>query len=95
MIEKIKAVMIGHAVGDALGVPVEFASREEVDANPVEDMEGFGTYPYKNAQGDIKVECERCHVVMVRKIKGRRHDTIDLYAPKGQERMPIEDLIGY
>lgn len=46
MIEKIKAVMIGHAVGDALGVPVEFASREEVDANPVEDMEGFGTYPY-------------------------------------------------
>ena len=23
MIEKIKAVMIGHAVGDALGVPVE------------------------------------------------------------------------
>ena len=46
MLEKIKAVMIGHAVGDALGVPVEFASREEVDANPVEDMEGFGTYPY-------------------------------------------------
>lgn len=38
--------MIGHAVGDALGVPVEFASREEVDANPVKDMEGFGTYPY-------------------------------------------------
>lgn len=38
--------MIGHAVGDALGVPVEFSSREEVDANPVEDMEGFGTYPY-------------------------------------------------
>ena len=29
MIEKIKAVMIGHAVGDALGVPVEFCSREE------------------------------------------------------------------
>lgn len=46
MLDKIKAVMIGHAVGDALGVPVEFASREEVDANPVEDMEGFGTYPY-------------------------------------------------
>ena len=26
---KVKAVVIGHAVGDALGVPVEFASREE------------------------------------------------------------------
>lgn len=44
--ETIKAVILGHAVGDALGVPVEFASREELDANPVTDMEGFGTYPY-------------------------------------------------
>ena len=46
MLNKIKSVMIGHAVGDALGVPVEFASREELDGNPVFDMEGFGTYPY-------------------------------------------------
>ena len=43
---KIKSVVIGHAIGDALGVPVEFASREELDGNPVADMEGFGTYPY-------------------------------------------------
>lgn len=43
--ENIRAVMLGHAVGDALGVPVEFASREELDANPVTDMAGFGTYP--------------------------------------------------
>lgn len=42
----IKSVVIGHAVGDALGVPVEFAFREELDKNPVADMEGFGTYPY-------------------------------------------------
>ena len=27
----MKSVMIGHAVGDALGVPVEFASREELE----------------------------------------------------------------
>ena len=45
MHHKIKSVILGHAVGDALGVPVEFASREELDQNPVEDMEGFGTYP--------------------------------------------------
>ena len=44
-IEKIKAVVIGHAIGDALGVPVEFASREELDNAPVTDMEGYGTYP--------------------------------------------------
>ena len=44
-LEKVKSVMIGHAVGDALGVPVEFASREELDKAPVTDMEGYGTYP--------------------------------------------------
>ena len=43
---KVKSVVLGHAVGDALGVPVEFASREELEGNPVTDMEGFGTYPY-------------------------------------------------
>ena len=43
--EKIKTVMVGHAVGDALGVPVEFASREELKNAPVTDMEGYGTYP--------------------------------------------------
>lgn len=43
---KIKSVILGHAVADALGVPVEFASREELDKAPVTDIEGFGTYPY-------------------------------------------------
>lgn len=43
---KIKSVIMGHAVGDALGVPIEFVSRAELDQNPVEDMEGYGTYPY-------------------------------------------------
>ena len=42
---QIKSVMIGHAVGDALGVPVEFCSREELKQNPVTDMRGYGTYP--------------------------------------------------
>ena len=45
-IETVKAVMIGHAIGDALGVPVEFSSRDELEKNSVTDMEGFGTYPY-------------------------------------------------
>ena len=45
-LDQIKAVMIGHAVGDALGVPVEFCDRDELDARPVTDMQGFGTYPY-------------------------------------------------
>ena len=44
MLNKIKAVMFGHAVGDALGVPVEFCQRDVLDQNPVTDMIGFGTY---------------------------------------------------
>lgn len=44
-LKKIKAVMLGHAIGDALGVPVEFCTREELDENPVTDMLGFGSYP--------------------------------------------------
>ena len=44
-LEQIKAVMLGHAVGDALGVPVEFCEREELDENPVTTMMGWGSYP--------------------------------------------------
>ena len=40
----IKSVMIGHAVGDALGVPVEFFSREKLDSSPVSEMTGFGAH---------------------------------------------------
>ena len=42
--EKIKSVMIGHAVADALGVPVEFCSRRELEDKPVTEMLGFGSY---------------------------------------------------
>ena len=40
----IRAALFGHAVGDALGVPVEFTPREELIQNPVTDMLGYGTY---------------------------------------------------
>jgi ADP-ribosylglycohydrolase len=43
--EIIRSVMIGHAVGDALGVPVEFCTREELRRRPVTDMMGYGSYP--------------------------------------------------
>ena len=42
--KNIKSVLFGVAVGDALGVPVEFNTREEIKENPVTDMIGFGTY---------------------------------------------------
>ncbi len=34
----------GAVVGDALGVPVEFQSREERKKDPVTDMRGYGTF---------------------------------------------------
>ena len=39
-----KDVLFGVAVGDALGVPVEFRSRESIAQKPVTDMIGFGTH---------------------------------------------------
>ncbi len=40
----IKSVLFGVAVGDAIGVPVEFRSREYLRENPVTDMFGNGTH---------------------------------------------------
>ncbi|OQY03913.1 MAG: hypothetical protein B6I20_04025 [Bacteroidetes bacterium 4572_117] len=42
--QKIKAAIFGLAIGDALGVPVEFKSRSYLEVNPVTDMIGYGTY---------------------------------------------------
>ncbi len=39
-----KDILFGVSVGDALGVPVEFMSREKIALNSVTDMIGFGTY---------------------------------------------------
>lgn len=36
--------LLGLAVGDALGVPVEFRSRKELEDNPVRGMRGKGTH---------------------------------------------------
>jgi len=40
----IKSLLFGVAVGDALGVPVEFNSRQSLKTNPLTDMRAFGTY---------------------------------------------------
>ena len=44
MKQKIKSVLLGLAVADAVGVPYEFLSREDMKENPAIDMIGFGTY---------------------------------------------------
>jgi len=42
--ERVLGALWGAVVGDALGVPVEFTSREERKKDPVTDMRGFGTH---------------------------------------------------
>lgn len=44
MNKKIEQALLGVFVGDALGVPVEFEPRSELDRNPVHDMREYGTY---------------------------------------------------
>lgn len=42
--DKVLGALIGTAVGDALGVPAEFKSRQEMAKNPILDMTGYGTW---------------------------------------------------
>ena len=42
--EFIKDILLGVAIGDAIGVPVEFKSRQELTQYPVEGMIGYGTH---------------------------------------------------
>lgn len=40
----IKSSITGFVVGDALGVPVEFSSREKMKMSPLKEMKGYGTH---------------------------------------------------
>jgi ADP-ribosylglycohydrolase len=42
--QTIKATIYGLAIGDALGVPVEFSKREVLEHNPVTGMRAYGTH---------------------------------------------------
>ncbi len=44
----LQNILYGVAVGDALGVPVEFKSRYYLRQNPVTTMLGFGTHDVKS-----------------------------------------------
>lgn len=41
---KVRAGVIGHAIGDALGVPVEFKDRRQLACEPIRDMVDSGTH---------------------------------------------------
>ena len=35
-------------------------------------------------------QCSKCGAEMVRTVKGRRHDVIDIYAPSGEQHHGLE-----
>lgn len=41
---RVEDAVLGLCVGDALGVPVEFLTRDQLTDRPVSDMRGFGTH---------------------------------------------------
>ena len=41
---KIKDGVIGHAIGDAMGVPLEFSVREKLLEHPITSMIGYGSH---------------------------------------------------
>lgn len=42
--ESVYDGMYGLCIGDAVGVPAEFKTREEMDERPIDDMTGWGTH---------------------------------------------------
>ncbi len=41
---KIIDSILGFAIGDAMGVPIEFENRDNLLKDPVVEMKGFGSY---------------------------------------------------
>ncbi len=44
MIDQVRAAMFGHAIADAMGVPVEFRDRITLASNPVTGYLGYGSH---------------------------------------------------
>ncbi|MBR2215862.1 MAG: ADP-ribosylglycohydrolase family protein [Selenomonadaceae bacterium] len=72
----VRAMIIGSAVGDALGVPVEFMSRESLAANPVKDMRGFGTHNQPPGTWSDDTSMTLCLLASIGRLKTINYDDI-------------------
>lgn len=59
-VEIIKGAILGHAVGDALGVPAEFIPREKLQKNPITDMLGYGSHNVPKGSWSDDTSMELC-----------------------------------
>jgi len=57
---KFKDGIIGHAIGDAMGVPVEFSMREKLLKNPVTKMIGYGAHDVPEGSWSDDTTMEIC-----------------------------------
>lgn len=73
---KVKDGVIGFVVGDALGVPVEFITRQELKNNPVTDMREYGTH--MQSKGTFSDDSSMTFCTMESIIDKRRIDYIDI-----------------
>jgi hypothetical protein len=63
LLNRIQGSMFGMAIGDALGAHVEFRPRTYLEANPVKELQGGGTWGLQKGQVTIyyKYEYLRLH----------------------------------
>ncbi|KAB2950842.1 ADP-ribosylglycohydrolase family protein [Heliorestis acidaminivorans] len=61
-INRIMGAVIGATIGDALGVPVEFKRRAELEKNPVTDMSSGGTHNQPAGTWSDDTSLLICHV---------------------------------
>jgi ADP-ribosyl-[dinitrogen reductase] hydrolase len=74
---QIEETLLGLAIGDAMGVPVEFCSRETLQLDPVLGFQGFGTHI--QLQGTFSDDSSLCFCLVESFIEGF---TLDKLAQK-------------
>lgn len=73
---KIRNTLYGAIVADALGVPAEFKSREELKQNPISDMIGYGTYHLPKGTWSDDSSMMLCLAESIGRLKGIDYDDI-------------------
>ena len=74
MSDRINSTLLGLAIGDALGVPVEFTSREVLRQNPVTDYREFGTHTQQ--AGTFSDDASLCFCLVESLIEGYSVDNL-------------------
>jgi len=74
MKNKIQSTLLGLAIGDAMGVPVEFVSREILEKDSVIDFRSFGTH--SQVAGTFSDDSSLCFCLVESLIEGYSLDNL-------------------